>query len=460
MLLEMALRYFNLTNYWSVASIDLPKFLLNTIVSTIPFALIWLFIGMKKENRQAALYALLTFVGLTILIAFYSSLLSENKDWLYLLYIIKFIVTAGVYGYFRFEAKGLGFALVGLAMVGIIYSFQPYFYFDKLEDLFRLLGFRFDISSVYEQFGLFNIISNIFNLVSYVLMYYVISYFTFWFDKIKLQDWRLSKMVFVPAMRNDLTFSILFWSFRIFIITIALSGARNFYSWNQDFIDLRVLLIVLLSAAGIYVVISLYRNFLTLDAVSRGKAPSWQMLGLNIPLVNFVVWLVKLSSVHKHDINTTLDGETNQIVVNSKSLVETARSHFINTNKNQGIKTFAIILYCVILIINFLTLVSYANGEDALIYFLITAAVTISVLVWYLSDYRAAHVLIIVSVVLVLILQFFFDQQIRELYGLGAMVNLTLYYAIFHFNEMKFVGIKEEKQDLLQQENDDILDIE
>ena len=98
--------YFGLTDYWSsMNGRDTTKFVIQFILHTIPFSLVWIFIGFDEKNREAARMALLSFLGGSLLILIYQVVEPKGGlgGWTYLLYILNLAVSLGVFGHFRFE---------------------------------------------------------------------------------------------------------------------------------------------------------------------------------------------------------------------------------------------------------------------------------------------------------------------------------------------------------------------
>jgi hypothetical protein len=99
-------------------------------------------------------------------------------------------------------------------------------------------------------------------------------------------------------------------------------------------------------------------------------------------------------------------------------------------------------------------------SEEVVMTFLLSSGISIGIVIWYFADYRAAHILLILLVVMVFILQFLAPQEYMHLATLGSMVNLILYYGLFHFDEMKILGEENPPTvELKTAESDDILDV-
>jgi hypothetical protein len=445
--------YFSITYYGYDADPVLWKDILGAFIWKIPFILIFVWLSKNDTNKMpvyAGVGVLAAFVFLKIVI----QLLPDMNDWHFFWYwyrVIGLALSFGLYGFLKFkDAKGWYMFLVPLVYSGMSLMYGSYEYLETWSEGFRFIGV--DIPRTDE---INNWLSLIIVAITYIPFFYISYIFMRSIENNKRFNIRLTRVDMKESPLSTPWFSLIFWTFRIYIFVI-LFGAYSYldYVMEDDFSVGNVVRILMI-AFGLFVFISMYRNLLVKYMADRSRFPAWQFLGLNIPIINFFTWIFLLSSpetpgqVAESSIDDDLLDESIDEPKGELNMAGLKQS-FLDSNKNQSIKVLIVVLVVINLLVSFIAASGYGNSE-MLVVVVVSAAISIGIIVWYFNSPSAAFILLFIILGLSLIVYFLGSREFTPKTTLLAMVNIVLYYALFHFDKMEFY-VPKQKADQLDDE--------
>jgi len=445
----------------------------NIIGAIIGIAIFWIFAFYLTEEKKGSIVA-----GILMLLAevgyIYIFFSSESSSSLISWYIFELILPSLAYivfalFYFK-NTKGIYLVLAYLCMLGA-FSLELAVMLNDMTSLLvdiptRLLALNIGMESK------FYIERSIAFLIR--KSYYPLSLIIFWFmfniiksnDKI---DFSL-RTIQIPQGMTKTTFSILYW---MMLIILFLMVAGFFKRWSGEvnnaisesfMINLLNFIKILIFFLAVFILGSLYRNIVSTFFILNAWLPAWAYYFLNIPFINFFVWLFLLQKPSKAEKILSEDAKKSSLIDASNENILKAEFLKKKFREKESVDNKRFILFFIIFIklIFFISSLLRANNTSinidmmAHIIFLIVFILDIVLTIWYFLDKRAFLILfalssfsvlgiILTSVILSLLasqdyLIFVTDIPI----GTSGMIGLIILYPIFHFNSLKFVSYQED----------------
>ena len=420
---------------------DKFKFTVSTILFMIPSFILWFFISKNDQNKLHGVIGVLihNFMNLwilgTVLIYGFPSELFDSGWWLTFATPLSFTV----YGLLKYKnSRAFYFFLFGLVYLGIGHAARSFYYVDGIHDLYRLITFRgtglwFD-SYDYAQY--------IYQLFSAARAFTIILLF-FMFKRFVENPNSFSihgkKFELESVRLNKVEFSVIFWLMRILIISVLLiDGSLLKYALREEGFNLEILFHMLKLTVGVFYLLAIYRHILLQYNIQNNKFPSWQYLGLSIPIINIFVWIFLLASKTKEP--EELDSEI------EAPNIERIKKAFIKDGKNGGIKNLIVILYLLVLLIFSFTGIHQGN-IGVIAFAVIQIAISVAILAWYIySEYVQIALIIILTLSPFLILVMDGNTALEwNIYG--SMINIVVYHVLFHFDKYEFIEEVEKKEE-------------
>ena len=408
----------------------------------------WMAIGWVTKERIGAAVALL------IKLVFLSYLLyhtfgvddfhpeSNHRFWISL---AGSTLAYLAFGLLHFKDKrGLYVVLTYLVIMGLSYSSNYYAFYNVINPLFDLVGleniFEIRVSTgehSYRTVNLFALFVNALLMPFYYLVFFFI------YDRIKQEgkfDWTLRTAV-LPETMSRATYSMMYWALRIPLFVAAFGVMSFISSFMQRGSTLQLVLVFVCYLIGIYVAASFYRNFLSSFFITRGRYPSWWFWLLNVPILHFFIWLISLTfSPYREKTDPDMSPEEGGLL----QRVEKLKNNFRYFGNNQAIKILIILFMIGSSILQLDRLGLRIDGESSegaimlLVYFLFS----LSFMVWYLYDRRAMFFLFVLQALVILVGVFTEARILMRPAVMAVLVNLVVFYAMFHFDHLKFQGVE------------------
>ena len=416
MLLQWPLTKINNDSSWLYYLILYPlNMALNSLV-------LWgIIYYLTKDLRSAITGFLITVVGSIIaggIFVYFSGEISYqptqeliNKQNIFSASITLVSVLAmGAFGKMHFKnLKGILLGLIPLVGMGtyrILYS--SLLRIHELVNNLLPYNYRvevFDMIKVYQ-----------FLLAPYILI-------LFWWLYTTLKENHATKSLLfqsasVNRKLNKLQFSLLFWFLRVIFIAGALYASQLEFQASKSFL----VIYLITGFSGLYILFSIYRNFLLGYLLSFGNYPSWLYFGLNIPVINFFAWLTLMIKKPVEELDK-----------------EKMMKQYDIHDKNISIKKSMVIMAIIGVIYSFLPLFF---GELESVERPLTYLLSIGILIWFFADHRMTYIM---SIVLSLLLLFTITEMERYGYSstiintsaFAGMLTLIAYYPLFHFDKME-----------------------
>lgn len=403
------------------------KIVNNLIYITNPIVL-WYLVGRYTKDRTAALLA----IAVTFIIYFVLTIISIFND-----------TSAGFDNIFSKTLAGsLPFLVFGIvhhkSAKGLLYLI-PFFIFhglylgdlnfilDQVDRILRhvdldgLLELKIpsntSTSSYWQIYPLSKIIFFCQVIIQFILM---VKFYSI-LSKKKWNDFILREVK--PINIGKFGFSIIFWVSRFILLSLLFAFVYRMQWFNDTLVPKSILFLWLPSLAlASFVFLSFYRNFLTSYFISKNLLPGWRYLLLNIPVINFFIWLnLILAKKTKKEKPVLL---TEQII----------KKQFDYTEKNINIKvtlTIAIIIITLMKYLNF-----HGTDKESLI-LIVNGLVSLIFLIAYFSNSRFYLPILIFSILI------FFSLPIlggMESYPLiiASIINVIIWYPLYHLDKMTF----------------------
>ncbi len=226
---------------------------------------------------------------------------------------------------------------------------------------------------------------------------------------------------------SNLTFSVVFWVSRLVIITMIFSilqriqrkwGLENLNSTIQEYIW------VLSVIVAAYFFTLIYRNFLTSYFVSKGIKPGWKYIFINLPIINFFVWLYVTFFVNV------------QSSISLSDRVDKVTALFKNSDRNNNIK---VAFYVVTLLGAVIRLISSRGRIDPIVISLISAVLGLALLALYFKYARTALFLFGLNALIVLAAPFGEMHEASPIF-IYSMIYTLLWISIFHFDKYTYAN--------------------
>lgn len=407
------------------------------LLNSIPYLALWFLFGNYIKDKRAALAAMGTFIVVSLFSAiffngqttitfledfttrtllfslpFLAFGLTHHKSWKGLLYLIPFVVFHGI------EAQSIGF---------LFYKIEPYLRRIDLDDILSLS------IPLHDSPGRSLSIYPLERVITYslsILKLLLLTYFYKAEQNPSFKDFTF-KNISLPRL-DKVTFSIVFWLSRFVILSLYFGLVRMseliFESSKTSFI---VPFYILSFFVGVFVLVSLYRNYLTAYFVSQEIAPSWRFFFLNVPILNFFVWIHLMIR------------KTPNLDISIPETLKKLQKNF-SYEKNANLK---ISLFLFIVVVTVVKVLNMNGADDAKFIVIINGVVSSLVLLAYAYSPKIYIPLITLTFVTIVVATFL---EIPEIYFLAtvSLVNIVFWFAIFHFDELNNIKLNVEKKDM------------
>lgn len=342
------------------------------------------------------------------------------------------IVAYGAFGLLHFKKSfGLIMLLAAFLTKGIMLGFNSWSYNDWFKDIYNLAGvanpFVIEISWGDGRYTSVEVLT-----ILWDQRYMLLSFFIFWFTyRLACHPNRIDlsmRTCEVMEKQDKLTFSIIYFTLgmtltiAVFELGYLLKNGDSAMSMIQGVWQLLWCLLAL------YVIASLYRNYLTQWMVKEGSYPGWLYFLLNVPLVGIFTWLFILLRTKKQF--ETVGATTDVSSLQGKFEIEGNRSILLTI-------LALIVLNFVIERIGFSTWLSSASGGDTWL-LLIMITVAIVTFLWYSASEKAAFFILAFSAFILTVQLIRGQNWLDPMLVVAGIVNLVVYYPLFHFHKLKF----------------------
>jgi len=420
----------------------------NTFISVLPYKLIlivsaiglWSAIGYaSKEYKGAIIGFSINFLYFGIsLFAESSKLMAPTSLSFLSLFLSALAFMAFGWIYFK-KKEGLFLGIMALLVLGMHQGNNVHRYYDFIEMVLEVFGMK---NLLTLKYAITETTSTNISLIRNLLyrIYLPLSFIMFWFvfnsiKKIKTFDPSL-RTVTILDKDNNLTYSIIHWVTRIALVVSLFSSLHFMRYISREGFGLFMFTKTISYCLSIFIVASIYRNVLLSFFVQKKKYPSWYYLFMNIPYSHVIFWGVLMFE------------KPRMIPLVAESPLEKIRKSqeaFIHENKNQAIIIFAAlasILKLVVEIAGISTLNQQVYGNISAI-FILAAFINIVVNIWYMLDRRALYILFVIQSLFIFINHEFFLSML----ALSSFAFLVVNYALFHYDQFKFVHFDNEKNE-------------
>jgi len=252
---------------------------------------------------------------------------------------------------------------------------------------------------------------------------------------------------------DRVVYSIIYWVFRILLVVGAV-GIISFIDTSfRHPIDLLLMSQLLGFLVSLFIIASIYRNFLVSQYISIRESPGFLYMALNIPILNFFAWVYSLFIFNrKRSTSEFRDGE-----FEPSGIVKYTKDAFIELGRNRGLKILLIAIVVSILFFQansggFELGDSRRPGAPLLFVILVSGIIHISLLIWYLYNKNAYFALIILVAGYILLVAGMQKETLLKPFLATNLFNLVLFYGLFYFDELKWKD--EETLELEDNKND------
>jgi hypothetical protein len=389
------------------------------------------------------------------------------------------ILSFALFGLLHFRnAKGLYLIFAWLIVYGFTSGLWFSNGFSKISSLVNLLDLdRMFSYSIQGEEGHYRNVDFLRPFYSQLYVLFDVIIFWFVYSLIKagksfdltLRTIRLTRVI------NQLTFSLIYWPLRILLLIAAFGTLSMLAVSFQRAVTLTVMFQVAAGCFSIFVVGSIYRNFLTDYMISKGRSPGWLYWFLNVPILSFFAWIytffIPTQAPSSNEYNTPRDEYQTQLSPDIGVNISTSewvdqeeqystkeetsvyegppvyythplQNDFIDEGRNTMIKIFLILLSIGLMAMQFSnTRLGFLSPnacmpESPIILLMITLALTI----WYMFDWKAMLPLYFIQCSSILSIAVFQKEEyLTPMIGAG-LVNMMIYYALFHFDHLKLIN--------------------
>jgi hypothetical protein len=358
-----------------------------------------------------------------------------------------------VFGLLHFkQARGLWMGLVYVVMLGVSVGISGDTYFTMIESLFRIFQIRdpFTIEIERDNGGVVHI--NYLGMMLVKLLE-VLQLCIFWFiyHLVRFPGHLHTRLRVTPIIQriSPLTYSIIYWTLRLTLFVSVLGFIEVLVRISKHGFGSPAWFLTLCFCIGIYVVASLYRNFLSAYLVTKGKYPSYTYWFLNIPVLHVIAWITTLFVKSKPPVRIppveSLDEEPETAGEHEIVMLD-VQADFLRSNKNETIKILVLVFTGLFLYKGqWLFGESYSQSIPTGSLWMIV--IGLLVLVWYMIEKRLLFPLFVIQSLFILIMVMLIEPESYSNIVVFGLVNLVLYYSLFHFDDIQFVDLDEVQQE-------------
>jgi hypothetical protein len=415
----------------------------KSILGTVAF---WMGVGyLCKDYKAAVLALILTFIIQFGIDAFFPKIYSNSpqpKDLRYYLRSVSGMLIYLAFGFTHFKNnKALKLIFYWALIWGISIALSTNGFERMIEGLTRIIGWRdpfeFRIStgkSSYRPISILRILSS--------ELFLIVKLSVFWwiYQLIKTNQsiWNGMNTFYDASISNRLTYSILYWSFRI-ILFVTGFGLVTFiaHTFRLPF-DMLMVIRILMGTFALIVLASIYRNLLVSHFVQQNKYPGGQFFLLNIPIVNLFAWMYSLVMFNNPSRD---EGNIAQIQQN----FEEQKSEFNLENRNGGWKVLIIVitLFSMLYQLNRAGFRLDGPSRDGAFAVLIISMIVFTLLLFFLYNKNAFIPLMAISCAGILLTTIWRNESLLYPTMATSLINLVLFYGMFYFDELKLSNTDE-----------------
>ena len=397
------------------------------------FVFWFLFIYVTKSPKKTWIFAVFELILVVIynFVKFYEGadslpeLVVESAHFVYIIGLSIIFALFGV-NYFK-SLKGL---LLGVFFLIEHYSLSWTYMTGYLDVFANLTGGPY--GGLFEFFTYNHSIgegsyrqNNVFELV--LMMFGYLKGFIFLWFAFKLIERGKRSDLLLRTLHLDIHMdtwarALVHWTLRFFIVSSLFSG---FYMLRYIF-DLYSTPFIAFSfacfAIVMYMLVSLYRNNLTLDFVMRNRHPSWLYYFINVPFVHFFFWLILWG---KKVVPQFKKGRT----IDSLPFIENMKEHFSWSERNVWILVLTVGVFVVRL------LVEGTSASSSEMHVLLIGLIIYVLLLFTLYKFQYGNYILYGFLTLVFSVSLAFDVIEIVIVGGPVLLGLIIFYPLFHFDK-------------------------
>ena len=444
-LADFLMQYNSMSGYSVSEANSILRITLNILLMIIKETVLWIAIILFTKERKGGIislvYSLIILISSTI---YFLNFDSSNSYNLYFPRTILYSLNFLVFGYFYFKDKrAVNFLLISLVFTGFYFISSAYPFFQYIRkttrflDIDELMRIKVYLENdvyrlIYWPELLFNSFKNLYQFVLFIFLFDLL-------NKPGKVDLTFKSFHLKTDELDTISFSIKYWSLRICLIICSV-GIVNMLigiSRNRN-PDLAFYLAPFFYLIFIYALGSCYRNLLVSYLLSRGKRISWRFILLNVPVVNFITWIV-----------TVFTTSFNPSQINQEYIEDQKKNH-ASSDRISTIKGILGLLLVINIFIQFMGLNFSAGGSEA---GLTAAFLILSVVlyVWFMNDHRVYYFLIAIEFLAIIGLYLMKEENLAPVImrlGFG-LANIIIYFGLFHFHHFEINADGNAKDDSL-----------
>lgn len=242
----------------------------------------------------------------------------------------------------------------------------------------------------------------------------------------------------IPQVISNFHYSIIYWVLRLSLITTVFGFSLVSRTYLDRLTTIEGIIRIICLCLAIFVVGSIYRNFLAAFFISKGDYPKGWFFALNIPFIHPIAWARTLFLKTPEPVSAEVLAQSEVEQDTALSTVKTLQDRFNKGDRNNPIKVLIILFLILSYIFQFMEAVNSINAGNLSLLF-ISFIVSLSLVFWYFSDAKALF--IIFGIQSFLVLAFFIaDYESLQTYvPVAGLLNMVFFYALFHFDRLNFI---------------------
>lgn len=407
--------YLYFSNSTAEARLTSPEFYYE-LLDLFESMVLWLALAYTFKLRLASALAFVISSGWSVVI--YLNSTDTNLSQPFWVYPSFQIFAYCIFGIMALRSyKGLYFLIIPLCFSGIEMALRS----DFLMQIVQSMGIDSSIktnttSSSYVKYDFLN---PLFRMLLLPLSYLIISYFLVAARNSKRAFFTLTDISIIPPITR-LQYSVIYWVSRSIFTVVSLGVFQLISSMYRarylsgSFSEIFSIYALVVHVLGLYVCVSIYRNFILAYFIEKERHLKWEYILLNVPVVNFFAWLSSVMNVNNKKV----------------SQAELA---------SDGYSALA---YNILLtMLGLSALVSVVRGgfsmDAALVATVLKLTISFVLFVMFTRLRYMLHALIFLALAYLLYL----NQYPMEIPSRGVLfhwvVNFIILYPIFHFSEFK-----------------------
>ena len=304
------------------------RIILNKVKSILAPISFWILIGYICKDYKAAVLALLVYIGLYFgFEKFYPKIYPNTfspKDIKYYLFPISGILPVLTFGFIHFKnSKAIKLIIYWVIIWGLSISLNTYGFERMIDGLTRIFGmrglFEFHIpigESSHRSISILRVLNNeLFLIVKMTVFWWI-----YQIVKSNQSLWDSMNTIYVTSANDRFSYSIIYWSFRIMLF-IAGFGIVSFITNSfRSPLDIITFTRTIMGTIALIITASIYRNMLLSYFIYRNKYPGNEFFLLNIPIINFFMWLYSIVTYKTpySEVSTTSQMQKNFIELKSR----------------------------------------------------------------------------------------------------------------------------------------------